>query len=206
VPTLAEKVDPKSAGLVIIDWQNDFCYRNAAAGPGGDLQPLDGVEEATANINRLVAAAHAVDLPVFFVATTHGPDVDSEVWTERSRDRTKFRPAPDTWGAEFHGISPGPSDEVVIKHRWSAFIRTELEERLQARGIKSIIVCGVSANGCVEKTSLDGYMLDYYIVAARDCMATSHPDNRTMEQTFPFGVVATTDELIALWSQVPAKA
>ena len=65
-------------------------------------------------------------------------------------------------------------------------------------------MAGTSANGCVEKTALDGFQLDYYIVAATDCMSTSHPDGRTMAEVFSFGVAVASDEIIAAWQPVPA--
>ena len=203
--TLAEKVDPANAALIIIDWQNDFWVRNADAGPGAEPQVTAGVPEATVKLRELVDAAREARLPVIFVGTHHGADLDSEVWLERRRDREHFRPRAGTWGAGWYGgIEPQGDEPVVIKTRWSAFINTELDSVLKARGIKSLIVTGGSANGCVEKTSLDGFQMDYYIVAATECMATSHPDSRSMQETFSFGVVASNDEIIACWARTGA--
>jgi ureidoacrylate peracid hydrolase len=203
--TLTEKVDPANAALLIIDWQNDFCYRSAERGPDGVRQTLEGAQAASEKIKEIIAAGRSAGLPVVFVVTHHGPEVDSEVWIERRRDRDNFRPLEGTPGAElFGGVTPEPGDSIVVKHRWSAFINTELQNVLDARGVKSLIVAGTSANGCVEKTSLDGFQMDYYIVAAKDCMATSHPDGRTMEEVFSFGVTATADEIISCWSKTLA--
>jgi ureidoacrylate peracid hydrolase len=205
--TLNEKVDPGNAALVIIDWQNDFCSRSAERGSKGARQPLDGALDANAKLVRLIDEGRRTSLPIIFVATTHGLDVDSEVWLERRRERDSFRPVEGTEGAEFFGgLAPIEGEPVVIKHRWSAFINTGLQELLDARGVKSLIMAGTSANGCVEKTALDGFQLDYYIVAATDCMATSHPDARSMEATFSFGVVATSEEIISCWSKRTATS
>jgi len=199
--TLTEKVDPANAALLIIDWQNDFCYRTS----NGARTPLDGVPEANERLHQIIDEGRKAGLPVIFVATHHGLDVDSDVWLERRRERDSFRPVEGSEGANLYGgIVPAEGEPVVIKHRWSAFINTDLQSVLDARGVKSLIVAGVSANGCVEKTSLDGFQLDYYIVAAKDCMATSHPDGRSMEEVFSFGVTATADEIISCWSKTPA--
>jgi ureidoacrylate peracid hydrolase len=203
--TLAEKVDPANAALVIIDWQNDFWVRNAGDGPTPDMKVLAGVPEATEKLRVLIDAARQARLPVVWVGTHHSADLDSEVWIERRREREHFRPREGTWGADWYGgIAPADGEPVVIKNRWSAFINTDLHAVLQGRGIKSLIVTGGSANGCVEKTALDGFQMDYYIVAAPECMATSHPDSRNMQETFSYGVVASNDEIIACWSKVAA--
>ncbi|MPZ49161.1 MAG: isochorismatase family protein [Dehalococcoidia bacterium] len=203
--TLAEKVDPRNAALIVVDWQNDFCLRNAGEGPDSNARPLDGVPEATARLHQIIAEGRKAGLPIIYIATVHGPDVDSEVWIERRRDRDHFRPLEGSWGARLHGgLTPAEDEPVVIKHRWSAFINTELEAALNARGVKSLIMAGTSANGCVEKTALDGFQLDYYVVAT-DCMATSHPDARSMKEVFSFGAVATADEIIACWSEAGAE-
>jgi len=205
--TLDEKVDPQNAALIIIDWQNDFCLRNAAERPDHEPQPMPGVPEATSRLHQIIVAGRDAGLPIIYVKTIHGPKEDSEVWIERRRDRSHFRPQSGSWGAELYGdLAPIEGEAVVIKHRWSAFINTEMESILTQRGVQSLIIAGTSANGCVEKSALDAFQLDYYIVGASDCMATSHPDGRSMKEVFSFGVVATSDEIMAIWDRLAARS
>ena len=54
------------------------------------------------------------------------------------------------WGAEFYGVSPLPSEPIVIKHRYSAFTNPVLKALLDERGIRSLLLTGISTDTCVE--------------------------------------------------------
>ena len=62
---------------------------------------------------------------------------------------------------------------------------------------------GVATNGCVDSTARDGFMHDYYVVFVEDGTATYWPEQheatlKTVRDSY--GVVAGSDELIAIWS------
>ena len=112
-------------------------------------------------------------------------------------------------GAEFYdGIAPLPSERVVIKHRYSAFINTDLNTVLKARNIQSVLVCGVATNVCVETTARDAYMFDYYVTMIEDCSAAYEAKLHlgTLENMRRhFGMVASSSEIIDAWRDLPAK-
>ena len=64
---------------------------------------------------------------------------------------------------------------MVIKHRYSAFINTDLNTVLRAKGIQSVMVTGVATNVCVETTARDAYMFDYYVTMIDNCVAAYDP-------------------------------
>ena len=100
------------------------------------------------------------------------------------------------------------SERVVIKHRYSAFINTDLNTVLKARGIQSILVCGVATNVCVETTARDGYMYDYYVTMIDDCSAAydAKLHMSTLENIRRhFGLVASSHQIIESWSGLPVK-
>ena len=107
-----------------------------------------------------------------------------------------------SWGAEFYKIEPLPGERIVKKHRYSAFAGTELGEVLQEKGIKSLILTGVTTNVCVESTARDAFMRDYYVVFLKDCTATY---NREIHESTlrnidrHFGVVAGSGDVVAIW-------
>ncbi len=90
----------------------------------------------------------------------------------------------------------------MIKHRYSAFVGTRLESVLHTLGIKTLIMTGVGTNVCVESTARDGFMRDFNIVFLSDCTATStqefHDATLANIKLF-FGVVATSDDVLATW-------
>jgi ureidoacrylate peracid hydrolase len=113
---------------------------------------------------------------------------------------------PGSWGAGFHGVAPAPGEAIIDKHCYSAFIGTDLEERLRARGIRTLVFAGVQTNVCVETSLRDAYSLGFHVVAAADCAAshTAELHEATLKNVrFLFGDVLSGREIAAFW---PARA
>ena len=171
-PSLAEKVDPRQAALIVVDVQNDFCHPEGAAGKlGRDLRMVAGMVQ---HFTHFLGEAHRVGLPVIFIRTQHGPWTDSATWLGRYRTEERARTpicVEGSWGSEFFGIAPQEGDRVVVKHRYSAFIGTDLDLTLRARSIRTLLIGGIGTGVCVESTARMGYQLDYDIVLLSDCCA-----------------------------------
>ena len=90
---------------------------------------------------------------------------------------------------------------IVTKHRYSAFIGTDLDMLLRARGVKSLLVTGVGTGMCVFHTLTVGFMLDYYITLVEDCAATTYGrgahDEAVALVKKHYGRIASSDEIIA---------
>jgi len=101
--------------------------------------------------------------------------------------------------AEFYdGIAPLADERIVIKHRYSAFINTDLNTVLKAKGVESVLVTGVATNVCVETTARYGFMFDYYVTLVEDCCAAYEPrlhDNTLENIRRHFGLAASSEEL-----------
>lgn len=98
-------------------------------------------------------------------------------------------------------IAPEPGDIVVRKQRVGAFGTTDLHEQLQARGIDTLLLAGISTSGCVHSTVLDAYDRDYRVIVLADVCAD--PDQEVhrflLERIFPKRAeVIETRELDAL--------
>jgi ureidoacrylate peracid hydrolase len=107
-----------------------------------------------------------------------------------------------TWGAEFFRVAPRQDELVITKHRYSAFMDTELNALLRAQRVENLIVAGITSNVCVESTARDGYMLDYHIVFLSDGSATYQAEAH--EATLAnirraFGMVASISEITQVW-------
>ena len=208
--TLAEKVDPANAAVLVVDMQNDFCHPNGASARNGRSTAM--AEAMTPNLQRLLVEARRAGVPVVFVRNVQTEHTKSEVQREHRQRRGTEAPVCDegTWGVEFYGVAPEPGEAVVTKHRYSAFIGTDLDLVLRSKGVKSLVITGVATNVCVESTARDAFMMDYYVVFMGDCSACSagldaHATTlANIERTF--GVVASVDELVGCWSAsaVPA--
>lgn len=81
-------------------------------------------------------------------------------------------------GSPGHAVWPDldvqPGDWQVCKTRFGAFMAgsSDLHERLQSRGIDSIILSGTATNCCVESTAREAMSLNYRTFVASDATAT----------------------------------
>lgn len=206
--SLQERCDPRHAALIVVDVQNDFVSPQGSAAKRGE--DVGAAMAMIPNLRRVIEEGRRVGLTIVYIKTTHSEWTDSPSWIYRTSQRSGLNTCREgTWGAEFYeGISPLPSERVVIKHRYSAFINTDLNTVLKARAVQSVLVCGVATNVCVETTARDGYMYDYYVTLIEDCSAAYEAKLHlgTLENMRRhFGLVASSDQLIAAWSELPDK-
>jgi nicotinamidase/pyrazinamidase len=146
----------KNQGLIVVDVQRDFC-------PGGAL-PAEGGNRILPALNRHIAEARAIGLPVYASRDWH-PAVT-----------THFKPYGGEWpphcvqdstGAQFHPDLRLPEDAIVIskgedpnRPGYSAFEGrtdqgTPLLADLQNRQIDWVFVAGLTTEYCVKQTVLD---------------------------------------------------
>jgi predicted enzyme related to lactoylglutathione lyase len=65
-------------------------------------------------------------------------------------------------------------------------------------GTEALLVCGATANACVETTLREAYLRDYDVVAVTDCIAAVRPEWEPFAHDLwsqYFGVLATSDEI-----------
>jgi ureidoacrylate peracid hydrolase len=206
--TLKERCDPRYAALIVVDVQNDFVSPEGSAGKRGD--DVGAAMAMIPNLTGLIDQARRVGLTIIYIRTTHSDWTDTASWIYRTSQKSGLSTCREgSWGAEFYdGIAPLPTERVVIKHRYSAFINTDLNTVLKARGIQSVLVCGVATNVCVETTARDGYMYDYYVTMIDDCSAAydAKLHMSTLENIRRhFGLVASSNQIIETWSGLPVK-
>ena len=200
--TLSEQADPKVAALLVIDMQNDFCHPQGISGKRG--RQLTMSIEMAPRLEAFIKQCRHACMPVIFVKTIHYPWTDSPSWVRRlDKDSGDSVCRPGTWGAEFYaGIQPEEGEIVITKHRYSAFLGTDLDLILRSSGIRSLLISGVGTNVCVESTLRDGYMRDYYIVLLEDCVGATNQElhQATLRNvTLHFGTVSNSNEVLKLW-------
>lgn len=206
--SLRERCDPQWAGLLVVDVQNDFVSPKGSSAQRGE--DVSAAEAMVPRLIRLIEEARRVSLPVIYVKTTHSEWTDTPSWLYRkSQEKALNTCREGSWGAEFYdGISPLPQERVVIKHRYSAFINTDLNTVLKAKGIQSVLVTGVATNVCVETSARDAYMYDYYVTMVEDCVAAYNAklhENTLENIRRHFGLVASSEEIMATWRGLKQK-
>ena len=199
-------MDVAHTALLLIDIQNDFCHTNGVAGLNGKSMAM--MDVMLTHSSRLLQAARKAGVLVVHVQHTVLPigGSDAPAW------RYFLSPlSPDgaivvhgTWGHGFmDAVKPLPGENILIKHRSSAFFNTQLDTLLRARQVRTIAICGVLAEGCVESTLRDSFHRDYYPVLVPDATASYSEEIHSA-----YVLVASarhdamaTDDLIAVWGQ-----
>jgi len=195
---------PAPAALLVIDMQNDYCLPEGIIGSlGFDVSGAPALAESVA---AFVDAARPRAARTIFARTVIPPWLRSPALAAqygRSLLRREVRPHLADW----YGVRPAAGDIVLEKHRYSAFVGTNLEAMLRAGGIASVIVLGVTTEVCVESTVRDAFMRDFHVVVVSDCTRASTPERQrhalSVIDTF-FGRVATAAQVLAVLTGTPA--
>jgi nicotinamidase-related amidase len=77
------------------------------------------------------------------------------------------------WDQLVPELGPAPTDIVITKHQWGAFYGTELDLQLRRRGVRTIVIGGISTNFGVESTAREAFERGYALVFVEDAMASA---------------------------------
>lgn len=123
------------------------------------------------NIRRRLEKAREKGWPVIYTTDSHAPDdPEFNLWPPHAVKGTR--------GAEVIAeLAPQKDDHVVVKTRYSAFFKTNLESLLKKLQVDTLILTGVVTNMCVWATALDGYMRGYKIVVPQDSVTGVDSDD-----------------------------
>ena len=189
------RVDPARAALLVHDMQGYFVRAFELERDGQHL-PDAQINIAIANIRRLLDAAHAANIPVYYTAQPP---------RQNPADR---RLLTDFWGDGLQDdenaqildeIAPTEADAVLTKWRYSAFVRSPLEEQLKDLGRDQLIIGGIYAHiGCLT-TALEAFMRDIQPFMVADALADFTEKEHRMACEYASGrcarVLNTTEAL-----------
>lgn len=200
---LRKRVDVREAALIVVDVQNDFCHSEGVlAKRGADIALI---QEMASNLVSLIGEARTFSLPIIYIRNHHDHWTDSPSWKKRQQGKGLAICRTGSWGAEFYKVSPLPEERVITKHRYSAFIGTDLDLILRSRGIRSLLLTGVATNVCVESTAREAFMRDYQLVLIKDCLAAMSLEEhmsslKTLEKSFD-AMVVDSDQVVKVWKE-----
>jgi bifunctional isochorismate lyase/aryl carrier protein len=182
-------LEPARAALLVHDMQAYFTGAFVAeAGP---------LVELTANIARLISAARMAEVPVFYTAQ-HGEQdrrdrgLQADLWGPGMRRQPEHETIlPD--------LAPAPGDHVLVKHRYSAFQRSNFAELLAARGRDQLVICGVYAHiGCLM-TAGEAFQRDietFFVADALGDFSRQWHDMALVHAADCCAVVRGTDDIL----------
>ncbi|MDF9778169.1 isochorismatase family cysteine hydrolase [Pseudomonas baetica] len=70
-------------------------------------------------------------------------------------------------------LTPQPGELIIDKGRYSAFHRTDLDARLRAMEVDTLIICGVLTDVCVLTSVFDAFALGYQVRLVSDACTTT---------------------------------
>jgi ureidoacrylate peracid hydrolase len=205
--SLQERIAAQHTALLIIDMQKDFCVEGMGASrcSGRDLSRTRAIIPNLVKLCRAARHSGALVVHIGFLTLPHHLS-DGGPWLSQRRRSTY---ASDSFtmagseGAQFISeLSPADGEVTIYKHRYSGFKGTDLDMILRAKQIRTCVVTGISTNVCVESTFRDAFEHGYYVVVPSDGTASWSKElgESTLQNvTHRFGLVATVDEVVAIW-------
>lgn len=197
-------LDNKKTALLFFDMLNVYFPEDKRPA----LKPI------IANAVRLMNAARAAKIPIFYAMANHRTDGDIRYLSVTDTDM-RLRPWPnDDCNPTVHGategswdqkvideIKPQPEDFVIPKYRWSTFHQTYFDLALRKKGVDTIIISGGAVDVGVASTAYSARDHDYNLIIVRDACSNSHDDSMKafMDTVFPrMARVRTTEQVVVM--------
>lgn len=184
------KIDPATTALVLIDLQRGIA--------GGTTLP-HAAELVVQNGAKLAAACRAAGIMVVLVRVDPGPNGVLFPRALADVPRMPFN-MPENWAELVPELGVQSGDVIVTKHQPNAFFSTDLHIQLSRRGLRTIILGGISTNIGVEATARAAQELGYDQIFVEDAMAAREADLHEfpVRRFFPtIGRVRSTSDVIA---------
>lgn len=173
MPLRLDRIDPARAAVIVVDMQHDF------VAPGAPLETPMG-RDMIPNLRRVLDHARRQGMLVIYTAHVHrrdGSDMGlyGEIWEPIAKHAALVDSEP---GVEIYGdVKPEPGEIVVKKHRYSAFVGTDLDMILRSRNIDTVAITGVTTENCCHATARDAQFRDYRVAFLSDATGTfDYPD------------------------------
>ncbi|MET0382120.1 MAG: hydrolase [Burkholderiaceae bacterium] len=184
------QLDARTTALVLIDLQRGILgFAKAPYGP----------DTVLANAAALATAFRAAKALVVRVKVGWSADGGDVLRPPVDAPGPAGAPPAD-WLDDPAELPMQPGDLPILKRQWGAFHGTELDLQLRRRGIRTLVLGGISTSIGVESTARFAWELGYEIVFAEDLSSGSEAalHQHSFQAIFPrLGRVRSTAQVIS---------
>jgi nicotinamidase-related amidase len=193
-------LDSSTTAFIACHWQNDVVGADGAFAPFFRAEvERTGVIDAA---GRLLSAARGAGAQVAYTRVAFGDghhDLVTNIPLLGAVAQQGSLLDGSLGAAIIDELEPAATDWVSTNPKVSGFASSDLDDKLRAAGIKTVVLFGVATNLSVESTGRAAGDLGYRVVVVSDacCAASPEAHDATLASFGLLGEVASTDDVLA---------
>lgn len=180
----------RSTALVLIDLQHGIVAMDVHPQPSAQV---------VARGRQLADAFRQAGAPVVLVTVGNRADGRDALMPPCDAGHPPPAAKPENWSTLVPELAVQASDIQITKRQWGAFYGTELDLQLRRRGVRTIVLAGISTHVGVESTARDAFERGYAQVFVSDAMAapSAEAHANTLKFVFPrLGLIRSTQQVL----------